>query len=468
MHASQRVFEHLEAILNQSLNSSQRPLGAIVLGAGQGKRMRSNLPKVLHEIGRKPMINHVLDLVKSFNAEVISVVVAPNHNSVTAAVHPIPTVVQQQALGTAHAVKAAADQFSNFNGDIFILFGDTPLIRNETLQAMLDRRIAGDNPDIVVLGMRAKGGNAYGRLILDKKGNLDRIVEFNDATEKERQHDLCNSGVMLIEGSKLFGLLERVENQNSKGEYYLTDIIAILRADGGLAAVVEGEESELQGVNDRIELAAAEAIFQERARLAAMANGVSMIAPETVFFSHDVEVSQDVVIEPNVIFGPNTKVEAGATIRAFSHLEGAYIAAGAIIGPFARLRPGSKIGAGARIGNFVEVKASVVETEAKVNHLSYIGDARVGTKANIGAGTITCNYDGFGKYSTDIGEGAFIGSNSALVAPLKIGNGAIIGAGSTITKDVPDNALGLERAPQSTQPEWASGFRSRKKREKQK
>jgi bifunctional UDP-N-acetylglucosamine pyrophosphorylase/glucosamine-1-phosphate N-acetyltransferase len=262
--------------------------------------------------------------------------------------------------------------------------------------------------------------------------------------------------------------LEQVENKNSKGEYYLTDIVALLRADKGLAAVVEGEESELQGVNDRIDLAAAEAVFQNQARLAAMAAGVTMISPETVFFSHNVEVGQDVVIEPNVILGPGTIIEKGATIRAFSHIEGANIASGAIVGPYARLRPGTEIGASARIGNFVEVKGSIIEAGAKANHLAYIGDARVGTKANIGAGTITCNYDGFDKYFTDIGKEAFIGSNSALVAPVKIGDGAIVGAGSTITKDVQDNSLSLERAPQSNHPKWALRFRSRKTHEKDK
>jgi len=328
--------------------------------------------------------------------------------------------------------------------------------------------MAEDSPDIVVLGMRTKEESAYGRLVLNQNGYLDRIVEVRDANAEERKNNLCNSGVMLINGPKLFELLERVENKNSKSEYYLTDIVALLRADKGLAAVIEGEESELQGVNDRVDLAAAEAVFQNQARLAAMAAGVTMISPDTVFFSHDVEVGQDVVIEPNVILGPGTIIEKGATIRAFSHIEGANISSGAIVGPYARLRPGTEIGPSARIGNFVEVKGSVVEAGAKANHLAYIGDARVGAEANIGAGTITCNYDGFHKYFTDIGRGAFIGSNSALVAPVKIGDGAIVGAGSTITKDVQDNALSLERAPQSSHPKWAIAFRSRKTREKDK
>ncbi|MFZ8899263.1 MAG: bifunctional UDP-N-acetylglucosamine diphosphorylase/glucosamine-1-phosphate N-acetyltransferase GlmU [Alphaproteobacteria bacterium] len=454
--------------MNQQINSSKKSLGAIVLAAGQGTRMKSSLPKVLHQIGGKPMINHVLNLINGLNAERICVVVAPNHKEVIEAVHPVATAIQQEALGTAHAAKAAKSLYEGFDGDIFILFGDTPLIRQSTLQAMLDRRMAEDSPDIVVLGMRTKEESAYGRLVLNQNGYLDRIVEVRDANAEERKNNLCNSGVMLINGPKLFELLERVENKNSKSEYYLTDIVALLRADKGLAAVIEGEESELQGVNDRVDLAAAEAVFQDQARLAAMAAGVTMISPDTVFFSHDVEVGQDVVIEPNVILGPGTIIEKGATIRAFSHIEGANISSGAIVGPYARLRPGTEIGPSARIGNFVEVKGSVIESGAKANHLAYIGDARVGAKANIGAGTITCNYDGFDKYFTDIGRGAFIGSNSALVAPVKIGDGAIVGAGSTITKDVQDNALSLERAPQSSHPKWAIAFRSRKTREKDK
>ncbi len=431
-----------------------------------GTRMRSAMPKVLHAVGGKPMIRHVLDTVMALDATRLGVVVAPNHDAVAAAVRPAPTAIQQPALGTAHAALAAAGLFTDFAGDVFILFGDTPLIREATLRAMLARRAAPDAPTVVVLGMRPAGANAYGRLILDAKGGLDRIVEYKDATEAERQAELCNSGVMLVDGARLFDLLARVDNKNAKGEYYLTDIVGLARADGGAAAVVEGEESELLGVNDRVDLALAEQVYQGRRREAAMRGGATLIAPETVFFSHDVELGQDVIVEPNVVFGPGARILSGATIRAFSHIEGATVAAGAVIGPYARLRPGADIGEGARIGNFVEVKASVIEAGAKANHLAYIGDARVGAGANIGAGTITCNYDGFGKHKTDIGKGAFIGSNTSLIAPVAIGDGAIVGAGSAVARDVPANALGLVRAEQSNRPGWAEAFRARKAKEK--
>ena len=442
--------------------AADRPIGAVILAAGMGTRMRSSLPKVLHKVGGKPMVSHVLDTVASLNATRLGVVVAPSHAEVADAVRPTPTAVQAEALGTAHAALAAAGLFKDFAGDVFVLFGDTPLITKATLAAMLERRQAADAPDIVVLGMRPAGENAYGRLILNAAGDLDRIVEFKDANSQERAVDLCNSGVMLVDGEKLFDLLGRVGNDNAKGEYYLTDIIALAREDGGKAVVVEGQESELLGVNDRVDLASAEAEYQRRAREAAMRGGATLTAPESVFFSHDVEIGQDVIVEPNVVFGPGARIESGATIRAFSHVEGARVAAGAVIGPYARLRPGADIGEDARIGNFVEVKASTVEAGAKANHLAYIGDAHVGEKANIGAGTITCNYDGFGKYKTEIGKGAFIGSNSSLVAPVKIGAGAIVGAGSAVSKAVPENALGLVRAEQQNRNGWAEAFRARK------
>lgn len=441
-------------------------VGAVILAAGMGTRMRSARPKVLHPVGGRPMIGHVLDTVAGVQATRVAVVVAPGHEAVAEAVAPALTAVQQEPLGTAHAALAAKDLFDGFAGDVFVLFGDTPLIRRETMQAMLDRRAAADRPTVVVLGMRVAGDNAYGRLIRNAAGDLDRVVEFRDATPAERAVDLCNSGVMLVDGARLFDLLGRVGADNAKGEYYLTDIVGLARDDGGAAAVVEGLESELLGVNDRKDLAAAEAEFQRRRRARTMAEGATLIAPETVFFSHDVEIGQDVLIEPNVVFGPGARVDGGATIRAFSHVEGAHVAAGAVIGPYARLRPGADIGEKARIGNFVEVKAATVEAGAKANHLAYIGDARVGAGANVGAGTITCNYDGFGKHFTDIGAGAFIGSNSALVAPVKVGDGAIVGAGSTVARDVPADALGLERAEQSNRDGWAAAFRARKAKAK--
>lgn len=436
-------------------------VGAIILAAGMGTRMRSVLPKVLHPMGGMPLIGHVLDATSAVNATRTVVVIAPGQDAVAEAVHPTPTAIQREPLGTAHAALAAKDLFDGFNGDVFVLFGDTPLIRPETMQAMLDRRALDDRPTVVVLGMRVTDENAYGRLILDDAGALDRIVEFRDASPAERAVDLCNSGVMLIDGARAFALLDRVENDNAKGEYYLTDIVALARADGGACAVVEGLESELLGVNDRADLAQAEAEFQRRRRMDVMADGATLVAPETVFFAHDVEIGQDVLVEPNVVFGPGARIESGATVRSFSHVEGARVAAGAIVGPYARLRPGADIGEKARIGNFVEVKAAIVEAGAKANHLAYIGDARVGAKANVGAGTITCNYDGFNKHKTDIGAGAFIGSNTALVAPVKVGDGAIVGAGSTIGRDVPADALALERAEQAERPGWAAKFRDR-------
>jgi len=452
--------------LEVSDSNAGRAVGAVVLAAGMGTRMRSALPKVLHAVGGKPMVGHVLGAVGALDATRLCVVVAPSHQAVADAVRPTPTAVQGEPLGTAHAALAAAGVFKDFSGDVFILFGDTPLIREETLARMLERRRASDAPDIVVLGMRVAHENAYGRLIVNNAGDLERIVEFKDADDAERAVDLCNSGVMLVNGDKLFDLLGRVGNDNAKGEYYLTDIVGLNRADGGRAAVVEGLESELLGVNDRVDLAAAEAEFQSRQREAAMRGGATLIAPETVFFSADVEIGSDVIVEPNVVFGTGARIESGATIRSFSHVEGARVAAGAVVGPYARLRPGADIGENARIGNFVEVKKATVEAGAKANHLAYIGDARVGAGANIGAGTITCNYDGYGKHFTDIGAGAFIGSNSSLVAPVKIGDGAIVGAGSAVAKDVPANALGLVRAEQSNRPGWAEAFRARKTKQK--
>ena len=454
---------HGERSLTDEL-SGTRAIGAIVLAAGQGTRMRSSQPKVLHSIGGRPMIVHVLDLLATVSAERLAIVIGPSHDAVREAVAPAPTAIQDPPLGTGHAAMAARAQFEGFAGDIFILFGDTPLIRPETLNAMSARRAEADRPTVVVLGMRPARPNAYGRLVLGPGGGLDRIVEFKDASPKERSIDLCNSGVMLVDGAKLFGLLDRVGADNAKGEYYLTDIVGLAREDGGTAAVVEGTEAELLGVNDRVDLAAAEAEFQRRRRVAAMEGGATLIAPETVFFSADVEIGEDVLVEPNVVFGPGARIESGATIRAFSHVEGARVAAGAIVGPYARLRPGADIGEKAHIGNFVEVKAARIEAGAKANHLAYIGDARVGAGANIGAGTITCNYDGFAKSHTDIGAGAFIGSNTALVAPVKVGDGAIVGAGSAIAKDVAANALALTRAEQTNRPGWAEAFRARRRK----
>ncbi len=445
-------------------------LGAIILAAGKGTRMKSTLPKVLHRLGGKQMVRHVTDLVLGLRAARVCVVVAPGMDQVAATVAPCQTAVQAEALGTAHAALAAAPLMEDFGGDVFILFGDTPLITPATMQAMLEARHGpnrgSDQPSVVVLGLRPAGEHAYGLLIQSPEGALERIVEFRDASKAERAAPLANSGVMLVDGARLFGWLRRIGNQNAKGEYYLTDLVALARADGCDCAVVEGVEEELLGVNSRVELAAAEAILQRRLREAAMLAGVSMPMPETVYLCYDTQFGQDVVVGPHTVFGPEVTIGNNVEIKGFCHFEGAAIADGAVLGPYARLRPGADIGRNAHIGNFVEVKKAVVEEGAKANHLAYIGDARIGAGANVGAGTITCNYDGFEKHFTDIGAGAFIGSNTALVAPVTIGDGALIAAGSTVSRNVPAGALAIERAPQEQREGWAERFRESRQRAK--
>lgn len=446
--------------------TSDRRLGAIVLAAGMGTRMQSDLPKVLHPVAGKPMIRHVLDTVGSLAPDRAAVVVAPGMEAVAAAVAPVPTCVQDRPLGTAHAVLAAAAPFRDFDGDVLVLFGDCPLITVDTLRRMVAARRGPGAPALALLALRPSGANEYGRIVVGADGTVERIVEWRDSGEAERALTLCNSGVLAADGQVLFDLLDAVGNDNAKGEYYLTDIVAIARAQGRASVVVEGDEAELLGVNTRVELAAAEAAIQARLREAAMLAGASMPAPETVFLCHDTKIGRDVVIGPHVVLGPGVEIGDGVEIKGFCHLEGARIASGAIVGPYARLRPGADIGAGAHIGNFVEVKNATIEAGAKANHLTYLGDARVGAGANVGAGTITCNYDGFFKHWTDIGAGAFIGSNTALVAPVKVGAGAVIAAGSTISRDVPDDALAIERADQVEKRGWARWFRERKTAEK--
>ncbi|MCA8927836.1 MAG: bifunctional UDP-N-acetylglucosamine diphosphorylase/glucosamine-1-phosphate N-acetyltransferase GlmU [Alphaproteobacteria bacterium] len=442
-------------------------IGAIVLAAGKGTRMKSDLPKVLHKLAGKAMVRHVTDTVGALSPARICVVVAPGMDAVADAVAPHRTAIQAEALGTGHAALAAAAEMADFAGDVFILFGDTPLITADTLRAMLAARRSDAAPAVVVLGMRVAAANAYGRLIQAADGTLERIVEFKDATEAEKAAPLCNSGVMLVEGARLFGWLRRIGNDNKKGEYYLTDLVALARADGAGCAVVEGAEAELLGVNSRVELAMAEAVLQTRLREAAMLAGVTMPMPETVYLSADTRFGQDVYVGPHTVFMPGVSVGNGVEIKGFCHFEGARIADHAILGPYARLRPGAEIGEGAHLGNFVEIKKATVEAGAKVNHLAYIGDARVGARANIGAGTITCNYDGFDKHFTDIGADAFVGTNNALVAPVTIGDGAITAAGSVISQNVPGDALAIERARQETKPGWAAKFRDRKRRRRQ-
>ena len=445
---------------------TDRKTAVVVLAAGLGTRMKSALPKVLHPIAGRPMIDHLLAAVAELDPAQITIVVGAACDVVKQHVAPHPTVIQDPPLGTGHAVMAALPTLAGFDGDVLVLYGDTPLISTTTLRAMLAARRNPPHPAVVVLGFRPSDPGAYGRLILGPNGSLDRIVEARDATPDQLATNLCNSGVMCIDGASLHLLLDRVGNDNAKGEYYLTDIVHIARGDGRACAVVEGDPTELLGVNSRADLAEAEALVQDALRARAMAEGSTLLDPRTIYFSFDTALGQDVTVGPNVVFGPGVTVGNTVEIRAFCHLEGATVADGAIIGPFARLRPEANIGEGAHIGNFVEIKKASIETGAKVNHLTYIGDARVGARANIGAGTITCNYDGFFKSHTDIGAGAFIGSNTSLVAPVRIGDGAIVGASSAISRDVPADALAVVRGPSTVREGWARAFRQRRSAEK--
>jgi len=440
---------------------------AIILAAGKGTRMKSHLPKVLHPIAGRPMIGHVLASLAPLGCAPIVVVVGPGMEAVSKAVAPNRTALQAEQLGTGHAALAAKAALGQREGDVLILYGDTPFISTETFEALLARRRAEDRPAAVVLGMRPGDPTGYGRLLVDGKGQLEAIVEHRDATAEERRIGLCNSGVMAVEGALLWDLLDEVGNDNAKGEYYLTDIVALARRRGRLAAAIEAPAEELVGINSRAELAAAEALLQDRLRARAMEGGATLIDPASVWLSFDTRLGCDVVIGPHVVFGPGVEVADGVIIRSFCDLEGARIEAGAEIGPFARLRPGSIIGPKAKVGNFVETKNTTLAAGAKANHLTYLGDARVGAKTNVGAGTITCNYDGFGKYRTEIGAGAFIGSNSALVAPVTVGDGAIIAAGSVITQDVAADALAVGRGRLVEKSGWARLFREKKQASKQ-
>ena len=450
---------------------TKRKTAAILLAAGLGTRMRSELPKALHQLGGLPMIDHEIATLRCLDLDRIVVVVGEGMDNVAARAKPCRVAIQKERLGTAHAVQAAREAFrepdgSDFDGDILIVYVDTPLIRLSTLEQMLAARRNEPGPALVVLGFRPDEPGAYGRLVVNGHGVLESIVEAKDATPEQLMIGLCNSGVIAVDGKRLWSMLARIKNDNAKREYYLTDLVGVARSDGLAAVVVEGDTGELCGVNSRADLAAAEAILQARLRTNAADGGATMVDPATVYFSADTRIGRDVVIEPNVFFGPGVTIGDNVTIKAFSHIDGATIEAGAIIGPFARLRPGAKIGRDAHIGNFVEIKNARIEQGAKANHLSYIGDARVGAGANIGAGTITCNYDGFEKHHTDIGAGAFIGSNTALVAPVKVADGAVVGAGSVITTDVAKDALALTRAPQKEVPGWA--VRNREKKAKRK
>lgn len=439
-----------------------RPLAAIILAAGSGTRMKSDTHKVLHAIAGRPMLLHLVDTVASLAPERTVVVVGARREQVEAAVSPhgVTTAHQADQLGTGHAVAQAKDALAGFDGDVLVLYGDVPLVSAATMRRMVERLHATDAPAAVVLGFRPADPGAYGRVIADGDGRIARMVEYKDASPEERAETLCNSGLMAVRSADLFALLARVGNDNAAGEYYLPDIVMLAAGDGRVSAVIETDAVEVTGVNSRAELAGLEAQWQQARRAQAMADGATLIAPETVWFAHDTTIGRDVTIEPNVVFGPGVSVADGAIIRGFSHIEGASIATGATVGPYARLRPGAVVGEGAHVGNFVEMKKAVLGKGAKANHLTYLGDAEVGAGANIGAGTITCNYDGFFKYPTRIGAGAFVGSNSALVAPVSIGDGAIVAAGSVVTKDVEADGLVLVRPPQEVKPGWAKRFRA--------
>lgn len=443
--------------------ATPRPFAAVILAAGKGTRMKSDLHKVLHPVAGRPMLMHLLAGIEALGPVAEVVVVGAGREQVEKAVEPrgARVALQEPQLGTAHAVQQAETALEGFDGDVLILYGDVPMVQTETMARMLARLHEADRPAVVVLGFRPDDALAYGRVIADEKGTIAKMVEFKDATEEERAVTLCNSGLMAVRGADLWPLLKRVGNANAAAEYYLPDVVMLALEDGRPSAVIEAEAWEVAGVNSRAELAGMEAAWQSRRRQQAMADGATLIAPETVWFAWDTAIGRDVTIEPNVVFAPGVSVADGAVIHAFSHLEGATVATKADIGPFARLRPGAVIGEKARVGNFVEVKKATLGAGAKANHLSYIGDGDVGAGANIGAGTIFCNYDGFFKYRTVVGEGAFVGSNSALVAPVTIGKGAIVAAGSVVTKDVAADALALVRPGQEEKPGWAARFRAR-------
>lgn len=443
-------------------------IAAIVLAAGKGTRMKSDLHKVLHPIAGRPMLMHLLASLDALAPERTVVVVGSGRDQLERALdgRGVALAVQEPQLGTGHAVQQAEAALAGFDGKVLILYGDVPFVSSETMARLVARLDAPDAPAVVVLGFRPDDAAAYGRIIADADGRIEKMVEFKDANEAERAVTLCNSGLMAVHARDLFALLARVSNDNAAGEYYLPDIVMLARADGRPSAVIETGAHEVAGVNSRAELAALEAEWQAARRARAMADGATLIAPDTVWFSHDTVIGRDVVIEPNVFFGPGVTVADGVVIHGFSHVEGATIASGAEIGPYARLRPGAVLEANAKVGNFVEMKKARLGVGAKANHLTYLGDADVGPGANIGAGTITCNYDGFFKYPTRIGANAFIGSNSALVAPVSIGDEAIVAAGSVVTRDVEAGALALARGTQSVKPGWAARFRAMMKAKK--
>jgi bifunctional UDP-N-acetylglucosamine pyrophosphorylase/glucosamine-1-phosphate N-acetyltransferase len=448
--------------------STDRKALAVILAAGEGTRMKSSRPKVLHKVAGRTMLAHVLSSVDAAGIEAVAVVIGPGCDEVRTEVlrlRPDARVfVQEARRGTAHALLTARAAIAEGCDDLLVLFADTPLVAPQTVLAL--REGLREGADVVALGFHASDPFGYGRLLVNSSNRLVAIREEKDASETERAVRLVNAGLMAIEGRKALSLLDAIGDDNAKREYYLTDVVRLVVTNGGVARVVLAHEEEVQGVNDRVQLARVEATAQARLRQEAMLAGVTLIAPETVFLSADAKIGRDVTIEPHVVIGDGVTIADGAVIHSFSHLEGASVGEGATVGPFARLRPGAVLAANSKVGNFVEIKAANVGEGAKVNHLTYIGDADIGPRANVGAGVITCNYDGFFKYRTEIGAGAFIGSNSALVAPVKIGPGAYVGSGSVITKDVSGDALAIGRGRQIEKARWAATFRAAQKAKK--
>jgi len=447
--------------------SDNRPIAAIILAAGKGTRMKSNRHKVLHEVGGRPMIDHLLASVEALGPEKLVTIVGESREQLHQKLGDrCAFAVQEPQLGTGHAVQQAEEALRGFSGDVLILYGDVPFVSTATMQAMIDRLNAGDAPSSVVLGFEPDDPLRYGRVIA-QEGRIAKMVEWKDATDEERACTMCNSGLLAARSEDLFALLARVQNDNAQDEYYLPDIVNIAIADGQVCAVVNTDRpAEVTGINSRAELAAAEAQWQDFKREEAMIAGVTLRAPGTVFFSWDTELADDVTVEPNVVFGPGVSVASGAHIKAFSHLEGATIGENVEVGPYARLRPGAVLEANSKVGNFVEIKKATLGEGAKASHLSYLGDATIGAGANIGAGTITCNYDGYFKHQTNIGPRAFIGSNSALIAPVNIGADAIVAAGSAVSRDVGDGELRMVRAEQLVKPGWADRFHDAMKKKK--
>ena len=445
---------------NPECEAPAREVAAVVLAAGRSARMHSDIPKALHRLAGRPLLAYLGAALDELAPSRTVVVTAPNRDDVAATLPGATHAVQDEPLGTAHAVECALDALEGSDSDVLAVFADSPLLTAATMRSMLARRAAEDEPAVVVMGFEPEDPSGYGRLVQSGDDEVEAIVEHAKASDAQRALRLCNSGIMLVDGSIVRDLLRGVLGDGAGGERYLTDIVRIARLRGRRCAVVQGARHEAMGVNTRGDLAVAEAIVQRGLRAAALAGGVTLTDPGTVYLSADTAFGRDVVVEPSVFFGPGVRVGNGATIRAFCHLEGVEIGDGASVGPFARLRPGTSLAAGARIGNFVEAKNAALGPGAKANHLTYLGDTAVGAGANIGAGTITCNYDGVAKSRTDIGDGAFIGSNTALVAPVRVGAGAVVGAGSTITRDVGDGALALTRPPQRDTPGWSARRRA--------